>query len=75
MKRRYYAAVDRFRTRYIRAAMRSAEGRVRDAAQLAGIGRTEFYKLLARYAPELAPRRGVVGNAAWRSLEGHRPSL
>ena len=79
----YREAVAYARREYLGRVMKEAGYQVLVAAKLAEKNRTEFYKLLEKYAPDLEPiplpkekrrkrryqeRRVNEGNAAWRAL-------
>lgn len=79
----YREAVARARKEYLERVMREAGYQIIVAAKLAERNRTDFYKLLEKYAPHIKtipiPRNqrrkkrrldiATSGNAAWRALD------
>jgi transcriptional regulator of acetoin/glycerol metabolism len=53
------------RREYLGAVLAQTNGNVREAARMAGIARTTFYKFMGARKPRPMNR----GNAAWKSLQ------
>jgi DNA-binding NtrC family response regulator len=64
----YAQELREWQTKYIKAALKAADGSVVKAARATGINRTHFYKMMRKLGIEAVERGCNKGNAAWQSL-------